>query len=120
MKNAKVIKTARNKYQQAREEFGSFHLGETVFIEPSIARRGDPIRINYQGLLKNSGADAVYLHYGFDRWNSPQTVAMYPSPEGIFQAEVRANGNYEMNFCFKDSANNWDNNSGQDWSITLQ
>lgn len=119
IKNEKLVKTAKSKYQKAKEEFGSMQYGSEVYIEPSVARRGETIRVNYQGLLKNSGAQSVYLHYGFDQWNSPQTMRMERSEDGIFRADVHVSGSNEMNFCFKDCANNWDNNSGHNWNIPL-
>ena len=39
--------------------------------------------------------------------------------DGTFGAEIQASGK-ELDFCFKDAANHWDNNNGQDWNLTLQ
>jgi hypothetical protein len=89
-------------------------------VEPAIARRGDNMSINYRGLLRNSGADSIYLHYGFDHWQNSQTIQMNRTQDGLFRSEVRAQGSQEVNFCFKDSANNWDNNNGFNWNVQLQ
>jgi len=74
--------------------------------------------IIYNGLLSKSGADQVYLHYGFGdpkNWRSINTVRMDRTARG-WESTQRLQDSL-MNFCFKDSANNWDNNSGFNWTI---
>lgn len=92
---------------------------ERIALEPAPAKSGDTVHIKYYGLLKNSGADTVYLHYGTDGWNNSLTVPMNHSTEGNFATEITANAHAEINFCFKDSANNWDNNSGWNWKFNV-
>lgn len=119
-KNNNLVKSVKNKYQQNREEYGSMQIGNEIFVEPSVAHRGETIKVNYQGLLKNSGATTVFLHYGFDQWHTPETVRMDKNEDGSFRADIQARGDREINFCFKDSAENWDNNNGSNWSISVQ
>jgi len=90
-----------------------------ISILPEVGR-GGKTSINYDGILSSSGADKVYLHYGFDGWSNADTVAMNRSLSGAFNTEVKMNGKYEFNFCFKDSANNWDNNNGSDWKVEIE
>jgi hypothetical protein len=92
---------------------------DRVSIEPFPVKSGDTAHINYQGLLRNSGADEVYLHYGIDGWKDVNTVKMSKMHDGIFGAEIKASGSHEINFCFKDSANNWDTNSGWNWKADV-
>jgi hypothetical protein len=116
-----LIKNIAAKNERNKQEFGTFHLHhENVFVEPHTARQGENMSINYQGLLRNSGADSLYLHYGFDQWHNPQTIPMNRTDDGLFRSEIRASGSQEVNFCFKDSANNWDNNNGNNWNVQLQ
>jgi hypothetical protein len=91
---------------------------ERIALEPDAARAGENVRIKYYGLLKNSGANEVYLHYGKDGWHNADTIRMHME-NGEFVAEVKAEADREMNFCFKDSANNWDNNSGYNWKVNI-
>ena len=103
-----------------QQEFGSVD-DYRVSLEPVSPRSGETISINYQGLLKNSGANEVYLHYGFDSWSkSVKTVKMERVENGDFNSRIRTEGNYEINFCFKDNVNNWDNNNGRDWTAHIQ
>ncbi len=90
-----------------------------IAIEPAPIRSGDFLNIKYHGILKNSGADAIYLHYGKDGWQNLRTIKMERLPEGIFGAKITAEASKEINFCFKDSANNWDNNNGFNWTCNV-
>lgn len=92
---------------------------DRVSWEPAPAKAGDTIHISYNGLLKNSGASEVYLHYGVDGWNNTGTIKMYQKDDGSFTAEVPAQAAHALNFCFKDPLNNWDNNSGWNWKVDI-
>ncbi|MDN5347369.1 MAG: hypothetical protein PWP65_933 [Clostridia bacterium] len=95
------------------------HHDDRVAIEPHPVRKGQNVTIKYKGLLVNSGADAVWLHYGYDGWQSSATVAMGWQSDRSCVATIPALGNREINFCFKDSASNWDNNSGWNWKCDI-
>lgn len=88
---------------------------ERIILEPSPVISGGKVKIAYRGLLKNAGANEVYLHYGFDGWKDRSTVKMSRSPGDVFITEIKAVADEKIDFCFKDSAGNWDNNSGQNW-----
>lgn len=90
-----------------------------VSWEPAPVKAGDTVHVNYDGLLKNSGASDVYVHYGYDGWNNANTIHMGRNQNGAFTAQIPANANHEVNFCFKDAGNNWDNNSGWNWKIDV-
>lgn len=72
----------------------------------------------YNGLLAKSGADQVYLHYGngSGKWSGVKTERMDHTNVG-WEKTIRLNGN-QAAICFKDSANNWDNNQGYNWVIS--
>ncbi len=87
-------------------------------ILPEV-KKGSKTSVSYGGILAEHHADKVYLHYGFDGWNNVNTIQMNKSPERTFSTEIKVNGKNELNFCFKDSANNWDNNNGSDWTVGI-
>ncbi len=92
-----------------------------VIAHPVPVTAGAEVNIKYNGLLAASGADAVYLHYGYgpaDHWADVADLPMHRTSDG-FEASVKVKSNDRLNFCFKDSANNWDNNNGKDWSYTI-
>ncbi|MFZ5898828.1 MAG: carbohydrate-binding protein [Bacillota bacterium] len=89
-----------------------------VIPSPSLKDRYATIR--YDGLLKNSGADRVFIHYGFDGWKNPATEEMRREADSSFVCSVQMKGQEHCDFCFKDSANNWDNNSGWNWRTDIR
>ena len=77
---------------------------------------GNDVNVCYTGLLSQCGAEQVYLHCGFgdpQHWNNAQDQRMEHTARG-WEKNVALQNN-QMIFCFKDSANNWDNNSGHNW-----
>ncbi|MFZ5634489.1 MAG: carbohydrate-binding protein [Bacillota bacterium] len=87
-------------------------------VEVRQAAYGNEATIEYNGLLMKSGADQVYLHYGFGdpvHWQNVSTQRMDRSPKG-WEKTIRMIDDKAI-FCFKDSANNWDNNSGYNWIV---
>lgn len=103
-------------------EFGNmdYESANPVDQIPNPTKEEATLRIGYSGLLKNAGADAVYLHYGYDGWNSSiHTVKMNRLANGDFEVDLYPKDQREVNFCFKDSANNWDNNNGWNWTVHL-
>jgi hypothetical protein len=94
------------------------YRNEQIELLPSVARAGDNVRIKYHGLLKNSGASEVYLYYGKDGWSSSKLIPMQHAEDGFF-VDLPADADRELNFCFKDNANNWDNNNGYNWKVDI-
>lgn len=95
------------------------HLDDRISMEPGSPRKGQKVRIEYRGILMQSGADNLWLHCGFDNWKNEQDIVMDRTAEGTFSCNTSIEGKNEMNFCFKDSANNWDNNNGNDWTCKI-
>jgi hypothetical protein len=91
-----------------------------VEIDPYPIKAGGKVKIKYNGLLAGSGADKVYLHYGVDGWKKPQTIPMEKSGN-YFETEVKITASVRhMDFCFKDCADHWDNNTGLNWTAEAQ
>ncbi len=90
-----------------------------VVASPYPVNTGENLRIIYNGLLAQSGADRVFLHMGYGpstHWSSIRDQEMVRTEHG-FEATLRVEKPDRINFCFKDSANNWDNNNGLNWSV---
>lgn len=93
---------------------------EGISITPIPATEGETISITYDGLLAKSGAENVYTHLGYgsnDSWTGIEDIPMSRIPQGwtcdILPKDER------LNFCFHDGANNWDNNYGHNWCVTI-
>lgn len=82
------------------------------------ASYGNNINISYNGILSQCGADQVYLHCvtgDKQGWSNPQDQKMNRTARG-WEKDVAVHSN-RMLFCFKDSADNWDNNNGNNWEF---
>ena len=90
-----------------------------IAIELPVVKKGNKASVSYNGILSSSGAEKVYLHYGFDGWNNTETVPMYKSNHGAYNTEVKVDGRDVLNFCFTDNANNWDNNNRSNWTVGI-
>ena len=90
-----------------------------VSISPSMPESGSTTKIMYDGLLAKSGASHIYAHVGYGtNWNNPQYYKMSKTSTG-FEATVPVADSDTFNVCFKDCANNWDNNSGKNYSFDI-
>lgn len=77
-------------------------------------------RIRYAGLLAKSGADRVIGVYGFgsnQKWEDVSEVVMTKDTTGAFTATIPITRGKNINFAFRDSAENWDNNSGLNYTF---
>lgn len=90
-----------------------------VFVK-SLSPDGSDITIIYNGLLHKCGASQVFLHGGFgdpNYWKSVEDYRMQRTPEG-WKKTLNMEDN-QLTFCFHDSANNWDNNNGHNWTYRI-
>ncbi len=92
-----------------------------ITVSPVPVTYGQRIEVAYDGLLAQSGAQSVVLHYGFGpgNWRNVQDIEMTKDNSGRWAAEVSLEDHGRFNFCFKDDADNWDNNYGKNWSYQI-
>ena len=98
-----------------------YNLHPGFSISPVPGRAGETVKIRYHGLLSGAGADQVFLHtgYGTASWQNIYDHRMNKAGnEWEKSIEIERDG--QFNFCFKDSADNWDNNNGMNWSYTIE
>lgn len=90
-----------------------------VSLSKKTIYSGDKIKIFYSGLLAQSGASSVFLHIGFgEKWENSTLIPM-KSEYGAFSAELEVKGIDSLGVCFKDCAENWDNNLGQNYVFKI-
>ena len=91
-----------------------------VFLHPEVPSEPGFSKLAYNGLLFKSGATEVYAHVGYGRkWENTQDYKMTKTDEG-FEATIPIRQHAGLlNVCFKDSANNWDNNAGANYSFLI-
>lgn len=86
----------------------------------SVDKNNQGIRITYDGLLSKSGADTVYAFYGYGESWSNQSVQQMSRTINGFETIIPTSSNVNyINVAFKDSANNWDNNSYRNYSFVV-
>lgn len=77
-------------------------------------------KINYTGLLAKSGAQEVMGVYGFgsnQKWEDVSTLNMNKEGEGSYMGIIPVEQGKNINLAFKDTAENWDNNSGMNYTF---
>ncbi|MHB1418510.1 MAG: carbohydrate-binding protein [Bacillota bacterium] len=92
-----------------------------VVVDPVPVTAGEEVTVLYYGLLSDSGADQVWLHTGYGnahQWQQVHDYRMEHTGRGWVKT-FPAEGPGQLNFCFKDSASNWDNNSGVNWTYQV-
>jgi len=90
-----------------------------IFISKQRITEGDEIVIGYKGLLASSGAMQVYMHIGYgENWDDCEDIPMIFS-DGMFKVKITAKRQGPLGIVFRDPADNWDNNSGQNYNFTI-
>jgi hypothetical protein len=90
-----------------------------IVISKLPASVGDKVEISYTGILASCGAEQIFLHAGYNEsWEKIMMIPM-KNEEGCFKAEISVDLAGSLNFTFKDNAENWDNNSSQNYSLMV-
>jgi hypothetical protein len=98
--------------------------GTNVVVNPDPLVAGQLATISYDpGGGPLSGASQVYLHYGFNNWQTVLAdVAMnWNSGAGLWQLSLPMSSNAtQFDFVFNNGSGVWDNNNGQDWHYAVE
>lgn len=98
---------------------GNEYISNGVTIIPSTPGVGENVKLIYDGILAKSGARHVYAHIGYgSNWSSTNDFQMNKTGTG-FEAAFNLPKTDTVNVCFKDCANNWDNNSGMNYVFDI-
>ncbi|RPH96717.1 hypothetical protein EHM69_00260, partial [candidate division KSB1 bacterium] len=99
--------------------------GDRVHWSPQNPVASETVTIYYdatQGPLP-AGTNPVYIHIGHSGWQgiiSPDPQMTYDSgEEEWFYAYSIPSAATTVDFVFRDNSNNWDNNGGSDWHVTV-
>lgn len=79
------------------------------------------MKITYDGLLARSGAQEISAVVGYGNnlsWEDVATYTLQKVDYQSFEASIPVKRSGNLNVVFKDSAGNWDNNSGMNYSFT--
>ncbi len=119
-----ISKQAGEKIKEFKEEFSEnldFHDSQRyqengVFLTKVSDHTAT---VKYDGLLAKSGADDVYTVVGYGSNNSWENIQAYRMNRfgNSFHADIPSMHGKNINVAFKDSAENWDNNSGMNYTF---
>ena len=95
-------------------------LTKNIFFNTATLLANSIVQISYTGIFFSENADEVYIHYGFGyAWDNVGEKKMIKTELG-FQAEIHLQSAETLNFCFRDSNNNWDNNNTENYIFPIE
>ena len=95
-------------------------LVKNIFFNTDKIIEGSKVKISYVGYLFQIGSEETYLHYGFGmNWDNVSEVKMEKTELG-FQCEIDILESDSLNLCFRNGANEWDNNFGQNFTFDIE
>jgi len=114
---SKKAEKFKEEFSEGFDSFGSqpYENNGVYFTKVS----DDMATIKYDGLLAKCGADDVYTVVGYgsnNQWEDVQTIRMNRFGNS-FHADIATKPGRNVNLVFKDSAENWDNNSGMNYTF---
>ena len=102
------------------EKIGADICNDVSVITP-VSVDNQTVLVRYTGLLAESGATEVYAHVGHGyNWNDASDYKMVRTDQGFEAAIPVVDPADNLNLCFRDSADNWDNNGGENYSIAAE
>ncbi|HMP73206.1 MAG TPA: carbohydrate-binding protein [Kiritimatiellia bacterium] len=94
-----------------------------VWTDPVSPEGCDPVTIYYDASTRNlSAANPVYIHIGYNGWNDVilPNPAMTSEGNGVWSYTYDVQpGTEVLNFVFNNGSGTWDNNSNNDWSVSV-
>ena len=91
----------------------------TVFFDTDNLIEGKTTKLVYKGILAQNGANEIYIHFGFGLlWDNLQEIKL-AKVDDHFETEITLTSCEDINFCFRDENNNWDNNDTQNYSAPI-
>lgn len=95
-------------------------LFKNIFFNTDKIIENSKIKISYVGTLFQNNSESVFLHYGFGtNWDSLAETEMKRTELG-FQCELEILESDTLNFCFRNSNDEWDNNEGNDYIFQIE
>lgn len=95
-------------------------LVKNIFFNTDKLVENTSVKISYTGKLFQDNSEEVYIHYGFGiNWDNLNEVKMTKSELG-YQAEIELISADTLNFCFRNSNNEWDNNNLQNYVFPIE
>lgn len=112
-----ATKKCSTKSTTSSSKLNNNYKSNGITIKPATFTAGDKIKLTYNGLLSDCGAEEIFAHIGWgESWENLDDIKMSKTKSG-FTATISVENTNELNLCFKDSMNNWDNNNGSNYTM---
>ena len=104
---------------------GGIDPGDRVAWAPAEPVAGEALTLWYrlEGGPLPPATDPVYLHHGFNGWDSvvaPDPAMAWDADSSAWRIDLTTPvAAAQLDFVFHDGAGHWDNHSGQDWHLPL-
>jgi hypothetical protein len=96
-----------------------YKVNGVSFSKASISV-GDEVTLSYKGVLLEKGSADIFLHFGYgDSWEEKELLQM-KLEKGTYKAKLKMKHSGNLNFCFKDNVENWDNNADNNYSLNIE
>lgn len=96
-------------------------LVKNIFFNTDKIVENTEIKVTYAGTLFQDGTEDVTIHYGFgNNWEDAKDVQMVKTELGYQATLYIQQGCTILNFCFKNSAGQWDNNNGTNYTFSVE
>ena len=90
-------------------------LVKNIFFNTDKLLQNSTVKISYTGELFENNSEEVFVHYGYGtNWDNVNEIKMNKTELG-FQAEINLPESNRLNFCFRNSLNQWDNNQNANY-----
>lgn len=94
-------------------------ISDTILFDTDKLIEGRAVKLTYNGALVEGGASEIYVHFGFGLlWDNLQELKL-EKVDGAYETEITLTSSENINFCFRDENNNWDNNNAQNYTAPI-
>lgn len=96
-------------------------INESVYFDTENLIEGRTAKLTYKGTLATPSTSEIYVHYGFGLlWENIQEIKLDKIDDTTYETEINITPSYDsINFCFRDSSNNWDNNETKNYTYSI-
>ena len=95
-------------------------LVKNIFFNTDKLLQNSTVKISYTGELFENNSEEVFVHYGYGtNWDNVNEIKMNKTELG-FQAEINLPETNQLNLCFRNSLNQWDNNQNVNYIFEVE
>ena len=93
------------------------------YNDVQLSHQPNTMKLTYTGILAQNGAKDIYAVIGYGnnlKWENVSQNHMHKNANNSFEMIFPIERSGNINIAFKDNADNWDNNSGMNYTFENQ